>query len=71
MRKDIQEAHKALAKQKQAVELIDRHGKVRGQVGAEVMDGSLYLRIGDDAFSLETLEKWVKQAKTARKNNYL
>lgn len=69
MCKDFQEDHNALNKQK-ALELIDRYSRFCGEVGAEE-DGGLFLTLGNHSYSIETIEKWVKQAKAARKNKYV
>ena len=62
----IKKAEQLLAKKNQMLRLIDRHNGFRGTIGADVTEPCLCLDSGG-AFTVTTLEKWIKQAKKAHK----
>ena len=68
----IKKAEQLLAKKNQMLRLIDRHNGFRGTIGATIatgLDGTepcLCLDSGG-AFTVTTLELWIKQAKKAHK----
>lgn len=67
----IKKAEQLLAKKQQMLNLVDRHGDSRGKIGVtfgDKYDTQPCLRLeSGGAFSLDTLEKWIKQAKKAHK----
>ena len=70
----IKKAQKLLEQVTEAKTLIDKHNNARGKVARE-FTGSIVLEIkcgqGVECFSLETLEKWIKQAKVVARKGYV
>lgn len=71
MRRGILAAEKVLAKKKEALQLVDRHGRNRGTINAGFQNSEIEVIIDGSCFSLETIERWVKQAKAARRKQYV
>lgn len=70
----IKKAEQLLAKRKELLTLKDRNGCAVGEIRPEL--DSRYqkqpvLVIQTNTVSLETLERWIKQAKTVQKKNIL
>lgn len=67
----IAKAEKLLAERKQALTLIGRDGKRYGEI-IHGYDSGLCFQLDERGLiSLETLERWVKQIKTAKKKGYI
>lgn len=74
----IKKAQELLAKRAELLRLVDRHNNVRGQITKlhSLTDvGMPALDIQSDGFKLtvgiDTLERWIKQAKKAKKMGIL
>jgi hypothetical protein len=62
----INKAEQLLAKKKEMLTLTDRYRSERGYITNHLGEPILHINNAMD-ISLETLEKWIKQAKTAAK----
>jgi len=70
----IKKAEQLLAKRKEFLTLKDRNGCAVGEIRHEVdsqRQKQPVLVMETKVVSLETLERWIKQAKTAQKKNIL
>lgn len=70
----IQKAEQLLAERAAALKLIDKYGADRGKIiSDQVTDGTAIpaLSLDSGRYTLETLERWIKQAKSAHKKGFL
>lgn len=71
----IKKAEALLSKKKELLTLKDRHERQRGTIQTINSEGVPILLLSDDNYSLvvgiDTLEKWIKQAKKVQKMKLL
>lgn len=70
----IKQAERLLAERAEALKLIDKYGTDRGKIIGDLGANRTIvptLSLDSGQYSLETLEKWIKQAKAAHKKGFL
>ena len=72
MKSEIKRAQAVLAKRDAALRLVNKHGQDSGSISWNGLSPVLHIHSDmAQAVTLETMERWVKQAKDAKRKGYL